>query len=240
MSEWVDARWAAFDVESSGVNVHEDRIVTACVVRLGGGEETAGRSWLLNPGVPIDPGAIAIHGITDERAQAEGMDAATAVDLIAGELCLAWHEGLPVVAFNASFDFSMLAAELDRYDLPSLEARLGRDIGPVLDPYVIDGHLSYRKGSRKLVDQCAHYDVKIDGAHDSTHDAVAAARVMWRIAKRTPKIAARSLEQLHDDQAVWAAERAASFRAYLERQGKDATDVDGTWPMRALPAAVSS
>lgn len=239
MSAWVDARWAAFDVESSGVNVHQDRIVTACVVRLGGGEETAGRSWLLNPGVPIDPGAIAIHGIDDAKA-ATGMDPATAVDLIAGELCLAWHEGLPVVAFNASFDFSMLAAELDRYRLPSLEARLGREIGPVLDPYVIDGHLSYRKGSRKLVDQCAHYGVKIDGAHDSTHDAVAAARVMWRIAKRTPKIAARSLEQLHADQVTWAEMRAVSFREYLRKQGKPTDDVHGDWPLRPVPAAVSS
>lgn len=240
MTGWVDARWCAWDVESTGVDVFQDRIVTACVAHLGADATTAVRSWMLNPGIPIQPGATAVHGITDERAQAEGQDPAAVVDVIAGELCMAWSLGMPVIAFNASFDFSMLAAELVRYGLPSMEDRLGRPIGPVLDPYVIDGHLSYRKGSRKLVDQCSHYRVAIDGAHDSTHDAIAAARVMWRIASTTPKIAARTLEQLHADQVGWAAARAESFRAYLTRQGKPCDDVSGDWPVQALPAAVAS
>ncbi|MGM7440736.1 hypothetical protein ACPW7O_04620, partial [Streptomyces tunisiensis] len=39
---------------------------------------------------------------------------------VAGVLAAYWKTGVPVVAYNASFDLSLLSAELRRYGLPSL------------------------------------------------------------------------------------------------------------------------
>ena len=54
-----------FDLETTGVNVTNDRIVEICVhkVHPDGKEET--HNWRVNPTIPIPDGASAIHGIYD-------------------------------------------------------------------------------------------------------------------------------------------------------------------------------
>lgn len=93
----------------------------------------------------------------------------------------------------------------------------------------------YRKGSRKLADACTHYGVRIDGAHDASHDALAAARILYKIASGSPGLAAMPLPDLHQMQVRAKAEQAASFRAYLKRQGDPADGVRGEWPI--IPAS---
>jgi DNA polymerase-3 subunit epsilon len=103
----------------------------------------------------------------------------------------------------------------------------------VVDPLVLDKHLDrYRKGKRTLEATCEHYGVKLDGAHDASFDAIAAARVAWMIAHRNPSVARMPLEQLHQMQVKAKADQAAGFADYLRRQGKSADDVDGSWPLR--------
>src|ERR1043165_3222838 len=65
---WATGDLVGFDLETTGTDPFEDRIVTAAIV----GPGRMRRTWLVNPGVPIPPGASAVHGVTDERAQAEG------------------------------------------------------------------------------------------------------------------------------------------------------------------------
>lgn len=229
----------ALDFESSGIDATSCFAVTVALARILPGEGAAMQLWMLQPpaGLAIPEQASAIHGISTDRALSEGKPR----ELVFSEVRTAvvdWlRRGQPLVAFNASYDITLLECELVRCGLPTVASELG-EIRPVIDPYVIDKHVSYRKGSRKLVDQCNHYDVRIDGAHDAGHDALAAARVAWRIAQRNERIAARTLDQLHDDQVQWAAAQAASFREYLTKQGKPADDVDGTWPVRVKSAAV--
>ena len=54
-----------FDLETTGVNVTNDRIVEICVhkVYLNGKEET--HTWRVNPTIPIPDSASSIHGIYD-------------------------------------------------------------------------------------------------------------------------------------------------------------------------------
>ena len=62
----LDRAICIFDLEATGTNVLEDRIVDICVLRREpDGSETVFSS-LVNPGVPIPPEATAIHHITDE------------------------------------------------------------------------------------------------------------------------------------------------------------------------------
>jgi DNA polymerase-3 subunit epsilon len=233
---WHRELLVGFDLETTGTDPCEARIVTAAVVEVKDGEPARQQRWLADPGVRIPAQASAIHGITDERAAAEGRPAREVVDEIADVLTAHWAQGTPVVAYNAAFDLTLLAAELRRYALPSLSDRLyGAEIGPVVDPYTIDRAVDrYRRGKRTLEAVCAEYGVVLDAAHDAGADALAAVRVACAIAARHAQLAELDTARLHHDQIRWYADWAAGYQRFLREQGKATAVVDATWPMRSL------
>lgn len=236
---WHEGRLCVFDTETTGKDPRTARIVTACVALVGGGRDIEVRSWLVNPGVPIPNEAAAIHGVTTERAQVEGQDPQRSAVEILTALVDAWSQGIPVIIFNAAYDLTVMDQEQRRHDIDPWGMTPWPSAWPVIDPFVIDRYVDpYRRGSRKLVDMCAHYGVRLDDAHNAEADAVAAGRVAWAIARRYPEIADMSLASLHTAQAVWHAARQADFRAYLERQGKPADDVSGEWPIQSVEVTV--
>lgn len=227
MSAWHSGPFLAYDCESTGVSVESDRIVTATTVLIEPGCEPVVTSWLINPGVPIPAEATAVHGVTDDQALTHGRPPVGVLEEIVRELDRARLGGIPVLAYNAPYDLTILDRELRRYGWAPLE------VGLVLDPFVIDKAVDrYRKGKRTLTAACEHYGVLHGGAHDATADALAAARVMWQITRRYPHIGAMSLTELHEAQQRWAAEQAASFRDYLIKQGTTDDLPDGQWPIR--------
>lgn len=223
-----------FDLETTGTDPREARIVTGAVIEVRGGEAGGRREWLADPGVPIPEDAVAVHGISSERAAAEGRPADQVADALADVLTSYWKTGVPVVAYNASFDLSLLSAELRRYGLPSLRDRLGgADPAPVIDPYTIDRWADrYRRGKRNLEAVCAEYGVVLDSAHDAMADALAAARLACAIADRHPKIASLGPAALHERQIEWYAQWAADFQSFLRAKGDATALVDGSWPLR--------
>jgi DNA polymerase-3 subunit epsilon len=223
-----------FDLETTGTDPREARIVTGAVIEVRAGEPMDRREWLADPGVPIPEDAVAVHGISNERATAEGSPADQVADTIAGVLTAHWRTGVPVVAYNAAFDLTLLSAELRRYGLPSLRDRLGgADPAPVIDPYIIDRSVDrYRRGKRNLEAVCAEYGVVLDAAHDATADALAAARLACAIAGRHPEVAALDPAELHHRQIEWYAAWAADFQDFLRRKGDATAVIDGIWPLR--------
>lgn len=223
-----------FDLETTGTDPREARIVTGAVIEVRAGEPMGRREWLADPGVPIPEDAVAVHGISSERAASEGRPADQVADAIAGVLTAYWQTGVPVVAYNAAFDLTLLSAELRRHGLPSLRDRLGgADPAPVIDPYTIDRSVDrYRRGKRNLEAVCAEYGVVLDAAHDATADALAAARLASAIAVRHPKVAALGPAELHRRQIEWYAQWAADFQDFLRRKGETTAVIDGTWPLR--------
>lgn len=228
---WHLGRLAGFDTESTGVDVESDRIVTACIVEVGGGTPPSPANWLLNPGVDIPKGASDIHGITTERAKAEGQDAAGGIAQIVAGLTQVVLAGTPIVIMNAPFDLTLLDREARRYGIKTLSDTVGDDLR-VVDPKVIDKALdTYRPGKRTLTDLCRHYQVRLDGAHSADADAVAACRVSWRLGQKYPKLAALSVDELHEKQIAWHAAWAEDFQAHLRSKGKPDV-IDGSWPLR--------
>ncbi|GEK85958.1 3'-5' exonuclease [Microbacterium aerolatum] len=223
-------RIGVFDLETTGVDVAADRIVTAHVGVLDAkGREIAARSWIADPGVPIPDGAAAVHGITTEHARAHGRSAREVVAEIASSLRSLFAQGLPVVAYNASYDFSLLTHECIRHGVPALEMP-----GPIIDPLVIDKAVDrYRKGKRTLEVVAQHYGVPLDGAHEASADAIAAGRVAQAIARSFPL--AGSAHELHTQQIGWARTQAESLTEYFVRIGRIEPEdaLDGTWPVRA-------
>lgn len=233
---WHHRRLAAFDLETTGIECESDRIVTAAVSVVGDGLPSVFHAWLLDPGIPIPAGASAVHGITTERARAEGRPPREAVEEIVATLAAQLLDGVPVVAFNARFDLTCLDREARRLGIEPLLDRVGGEAGMlVVDPYVLDKQLDrFRKGKRTLGAVCSHYNVPLDEAHASHADALAAARVAWRLGQAFAELDVE-LAELHSQQVAWAAEQAASFEDYLRRNGRDAR-IEPAWPIIPLPA----
>ena len=232
---WHQRRLAAFDLETTGIDSESDRIVTAAVSLVGDGRPSAFHAWLLDPGIPIPAGASAVHGITTERARAEGRAPREAVEEIVALLAEQLAAGVPVVAFNARFDLTCLDREARRHGIEPLLDRVGGEAGMlVVDPYVLDKQVDrFRKGKRTLGAVCAHYNVPLDEAHASHADALAAARVAWRLGQAFEELRVE-LRALHEQQILWAAEQAASFEEWLRRQGRDER-IEAAWPIVPLP-----
>ncbi len=225
---WADAV-GIFDLETTGVDVTADRIVSAHVGLLdANGAPVHAQSWLADPGVEIPDGATAVHGITTAHARAHGRHAAAVVAEVVAALRDLLDAGIPVVAYNAPFDFSLLKHEALRHDVPPI-----LDPAPVIDPLVLDkAHDRFRKGKRTLEAVAAHYAVPLVGAHDAAADAIAAGRVAQALARRFAIDA--PLEELHTRQVGWARSQADSLTDYFIRIGRLDPEhrLDGSWPIR--------
>lgn len=231
---WLDETMVGFDTETTGVSTDNDRIVTAALITRTRTEVSA-RTWLIDPGIEIPARATEVHGITTERARAEGVRPADALEGIASHLASALNAGFPVVAFNAQYDLTILETELDRHGLPSLASRVsGGRIRPVVDPLVLDRHLDrWRKGSRKLVDLCRIYAVPVDedGLHAADADVIATLDLLQAIARAHPAVATIDLTELHDQQVSAHRDWAVKFGAWLTSRGTTDDLPRPDWPV---------
>jgi DNA polymerase-3 subunit epsilon len=240
-ARWWQGPMCPFDTESTGVDLENDRIVSATVVVMrptpGGRHEVDVRSHLIAVDVDIPAEATAVHQITTEYAREHGKPAADVLDLVAADLAMALRAGVPTVGMNLAFDWTLLDRECRRWDVPTVDDRLdGQPIAPVVDIYVIDRALDrYRSGSRKLTDLCGHYGVRLDGAHDATFDALGAARVAYRMGQRWQQkynearhAAEVAHEQGADETAAIAEQEAAELAAQID-------GLSDEWPLRRVP-----
>jgi ATP-dependent Lhr-like helicase len=99
--------FAVIDVETTGFSAHRHRVVEIAIIRLNA-HGVPERRWttLINPHQPTGPSHI--HGITSADV-ADAPDFADVLNEIAEQL-----SGAIVVAHNAAFDLSFLAAEFER------------------------------------------------------------------------------------------------------------------------------
>ncbi|MFD8521953.1 3'-5' exonuclease [Streptomyces capillispiralis] len=240
MACWYEGPLAAFDTETTGVDVEADRIVSAAVVvQDAPGARPRITRWLVNPGVPVPAAATEVHGLTEEHLHRNGRWPAPVMYEVAQVLAEQAAVGRPVVVMNAPFDLTLLDRELRRHRASLLDRWFERSPLLVLDPWVLDKHLDrYRKGRRTLTDLCAHYGVALEDAHDAGADAVAALEVTRAVGRRfASRLERLSPGELHTLQAVWHAAQARGLQAWFARNGAEEV-VDPAWPLRpGLPAA---
>lgn len=236
---WSQRPFVALDTETTGTNVHRDRIVQAAVLTIDPGDGSIVPTYhsTINPGVEIPAAATELHGISTDYVRENGHNSAEALPAVAAALAAAWRRELPVVAFNAPFDLTLLGAELARYGHGDLT------VGAVIDPRAIDcGCDPDRPGRRRLQQEVApHYGVTLaeHEAHGAYADALAAARVAWVQAHRYPELVGRAtLTQLQQRQRRWHAERAIQHSRRVTSQGK-AHARSREWPVQSRLLAVA-
>lgn len=265
-----DDPFIVFDLETTGLNTDEDRIVSSCVALIpkdmgdGNGRPPKVFSRIVNPGVEVPEASSAIHGLTTAYVREHGVEPTVAIQEATGLLRLAVERGLPIVGMNLRFDLTFLDRECRRYGIRPVAER-PEDLRPVIDILVIDKAADpFRKGKRRLENQCEHWGIVLEGAHDSTADALATGRVLFKMGRgpiprapserpyKTPQVdlTAMKLGELHDAQVEWAAYQAKSLATHFRRLASMAADpaeadelrrkADGCrpeWPFIPRPAA---
>jgi hypothetical protein len=109
-----------------------------------------------------------------------------------------------------------------------------------LDGFVLDKQVDrYRKGKRNLEAVAKHYRLPWDEdrAHTAEWDALAAARVVWKLGRIWPRsLGGLTLDRLHDAQIGWKDEQDRSFAEYRRKRNEPTDGLDGQWPIKPLPA----
>jgi len=108
-----DAPFAFVDLEMTGLDAKNDRVVEVCIERVRGGVVERRFSSLIKPSERAG-GASHVHGI-DEQALADAPSFAEVADSIRGVL-----DGAVFVAHAAEWDLKFLSAEFERIASPFL------------------------------------------------------------------------------------------------------------------------
>jgi DNA polymerase-3 subunit epsilon len=161
----LDRPLCVFDLEATGTDVAQDRIVDVCILRREADGTESVFSSLVDPGVPIPPEATAIHKITDEMVRGQP----TIKDLAPKLLEL--FDGADISGFNAArYDIPLLGNELKRagFDWPLAGKR-------VADSFTI----FQRKERRDLTAAYKFYCGKdLTGAHRAEADVRASMEIL--------------------------------------------------------------
>lgn len=156
---------AAFDLETTGVSVEQDRIIEITIGRVEPGRVPLVLRELVNPGRPIPKTASDIHGITDEAVK--GKPAFSVIARMVAEMLA----GADIIGYNhRRFDVALLAAECKRAGLkdPCEGARL-------IDVY----RIFQKREPRDLAGAVRFYCGEDHaGAHGTTADVSATLQVL--------------------------------------------------------------
>lgn len=158
------ARIVVFDTETTGLTPGSDHVIEIAALALESGAETGRFESLIDPGVPIPPELIAIHGITDQmvRGQPGFAEVARRFLEFAGDSILAAH--------NAPYDIAMLLA-------PLLDAGLGLPGNAVIDTCRL-ARRTVEAPNYRLATVADALGIELEGAHRAMPDVEACASVL--------------------------------------------------------------
>jgi DNA polymerase III epsilon subunit-like protein len=159
-------------------NSHPDIVQLAAILRDEDGRIMSSMDVLLKKERPIQPGALAVHHITDEMCEMFGVWPENALYVFSNLL----RNAQVVVAHNISFDKQMIDVGLHRVD-PDLKLDWSQVVRhDTMKAATNICKLPNPKGSGykwpKLGEVYEHFfQEKIDGAHDAMVDVMSCARV---------------------------------------------------------------
>ena len=153
-----------FDLETTGISITQDRIVQIGAIKVNpdGTEEI--KNVLINPTIPIPPGATEVHGISDADVQDKPLFRQIAKSFVA------WLSGSDLAGYNSdNFDIPMLIEEFSRVgvDFPEEETKF-------IDVLKIERKVN----SHKLGETYQRYTgEELEGAHNALIDIYATIKI---------------------------------------------------------------
>ena len=210
-----------FDLETTGINIKSDRIIQFAFVGATGDDDEIMIEELVDPGRPIPPDSIEVHGIKDSDVR-----------------------GLPplkdhIQMIREHVDGSVLVGHnIHRFDWPMLENEFLRAGAEPPEPMVIlDTLVLARKlgipGRHRLGDLCARYDIPLLEAHRASADAAATLVLLWSMMGDQPakfRVPLEDLEAMggssHSDDESAAGLRLEDLEQ-IDSRGRLRIDSDG-------------
>lgn len=164
-------RFIAFDLETTGILAGVDRIVEVGAVRFIDGQVEGVFSTLVDPLMPIPPGASRVNGITDDMVKGKPRIEELLESL--ADFC----GDDPLIAHNAEFDTQFLVADIKRHEMRAAK-------GIILDSYpmakkVFPGLANYRLGT--LVQHC---NIPATGFHRAEEDATYCGHLLLKMIEK--------------------------------------------------------
>lgn len=211
------------DVETTGLDVRQDRLVALGAVRMRGSEiDVSGALDLrVDPGVAIPEEATRIHHIAD--ADVKGApSAAGALGRLADFI-----GGAVVVGHSINFDLAVLRHEAARHGVAWREPR-------ALDAALLAAAMAPQRLDTSLEGLATSYGLEIEGRHTALGDALGTARIF---AAMLPDLRRRGVRTLAEAEAFQA--RARELIEQQEKAGwyaKPGDRPDFTAAARALPS----
>lgn len=184
-----ESRCVVVDVETSGLNLSEDRLISIGAVAVVNGKVVLGDSFymVLQQQAASEKGNILLHGI----GTAEQLKGKPPVEAL-----LAFLDYLgksPLIAFHVTFDETMIRRALSEYlgfsfKHPWLDMAY---VMPSLNP-------ALAKKYHALDDWIGHFGVRIDVRHNALADALATAQLFQVALAQTDKNNLTSFAELRD------------------------------------------
>jgi DNA polymerase III epsilon subunit family exonuclease len=202
---WVDLPLAVIDVETTGLEPTEDRIIEIGIIRFEDREVVESYGQLIDPERPVPDEVVELTGI--EESDLEGQPT---FDEVADEV----HErlqGVGIVAYNLSFDRGFVEAELNRVGMDWPEE------APTLDPLIFARQFFKDLGRKNLGTIADKLGIPLEEAHRATHDAEVAGHVLYAFEDRLPA----RLEDLLVLQGQWEAAQAREMASWRGDSGTE-------------------
>jgi DNA polymerase III subunit epsilon len=154
-----------FDLETTGIDVTNDRIVEISYLKIYTNGDEESKTMKINPTIPIPDKVVAIHGIRDEDVK----DAPTFGE-VAKSLAQVF-EGCDLAGYNSNkFDIPLLAEEFLRADV---------DIDLIKRKFIDIQVIFHKKEQRTLSAAYKFYcDKTLEGAHSAETDTKATYEIL--------------------------------------------------------------
>lgn len=216
---WKDLPLAVLDVETTGLDPEEHRIIEIAIIRFERGEVVDRYATLVSPGRDLPEDASRITGITaDDLVGAPTFE--SIADAVSSRL-----QDVGIVAYNLAFDRSFLRAELARYGYA------WPDDAPTLDPLIFARQFFKNSPRKNLSAISKLLGIPLEEAHRAEHDAEVAGRVLYAFEDRLPP----DLQQLLVLQKQWEAAQAQEMSSWKNFDG-DLSAAFGENPIGLGPA----
>ena len=170
-----DQRWVVLDVETSGLDQRNDRLLSIGAVAVRGRRVSVEDSFerVVRPAIASDRPNILIHGI-GVQAQREGIDPRQACSEF-----LDYAGAAPLVGFHASFDRAFLTR--------TVRIHLGRTLSADwLDLAALAPALNPGLRAKALDEWLDHFGIVVTQRHHASADAFATAMLFLRLLAQVP------------------------------------------------------
>lgn len=174
-----------FDLETTGLSVSKDRIISISIIKIFPDGSTESKSKFVNPEMPIPIEASNIHGITDDAVK----ESPTFKNICKG--LFEFIKGCDLLSYNGdNYDIPLLAEEFARFGIEFPE----RDVNSVDSCTVFK-----KKHPRNLTEALKFYcDEDLEGAHNSDNDTLATYKVFQAQMLKYDDFEGKSIKEMSD------------------------------------------